>query len=170
MDASGLLGCFYGTSAGQTWVSSSAALLSQLLSHERAIAPDTRKLHYDVGFSWFTPPRSRFQEINRLLPSQILDLRTGNIRPRRLLPTIAPSPTFDETMETLKATLVTAFRRLSAIEPRPWLGLTSGFDSRLILAIARDAGVKCQAVYANCGKNVGRGSFSAAGACSIERL
>jgi len=133
MDASGLLGCFYGTTPdGKIWVSSSPALLAMILSPDT----DSRQLRYEQGFSWFTPPYSRFVGINRLLPSQVLELQDGSIRSRPLLPPINPALGYDETLDLLKQSLVTALKRLSQIESQLWLGLSAGVDSRLMLAIA----------------------------------
>jgi hypothetical protein len=133
MDASGLLGCFYGTTPdGKIWVSSSPALLAMILSPET----DPRQLRYQQGLSWFTPPYSRFVGINRLLPSQVLELKDGSIQPRSLMPPINPSLGYDETLELLKQSLMTALKRLSQAESRLWLGLSAGVDSRLVLATA----------------------------------
>lgn len=142
MDASGLLGCFYGKApSNQTWVSSSPALLARILSPDALPAVDPRPLLYEVGISWFTPPRSRFAGMHRLLPSQVIELNTGSIRPRPLMPPIDPARGYDETLELLKQSLVTALRRLPTKGRRLWLGLTAGFDSRLMLAIARCASI-----------------------------
>lgn len=142
IDASGLLGCFYGKAPGnQTWVSSSPALLARILSPDALPTVDPRPLRYEVGISWFTPPRSRLAEMHRLLPSQVIELNTGSVRPRPLMPPIDPSRVYDETLELLKNSLVTTLQRLPTEGSRPWLGLTAGFDSRLILAIAYSAGI-----------------------------
>ena len=144
MDASGLLGCFYCINPDkQMWVSSSPALLASMLSSESSPAVDSRSLRYETGISWFTPPRSRLMGIKRLLPSQVLDLKDGSIKPRPLMPPINPSLGFDKTLELVKKSLITTVQRLSqeAKGRKLWLGLTAGFDSRLLLAIARCAGI-----------------------------
>lgn len=41
----------------------------------------------------------------------------------------------------LKQSLITELRRLPTAGSIPWLGLTAGFDSRLMLAIAHCAGI-----------------------------
>lgn len=142
MDACGLLGCFFGRGPGdRTWVSSSPALLSRILSPAAPLAADPRQLRYVVGLSWFTPPRSRFVGMSRLLPSQIIELDTGRILPRPLMPPLDPSREFDETLRLLQQCFITALRRLPAAGSGLWLGLTGGYDSRLMLAIARCAGI-----------------------------
>jgi hypothetical protein len=144
MDASGLLGCFYSmTPDNQMWVSSSSALLASILSSESSPAVDSRSLGYETGISWFTPPRSRFIDIKRLLPSQVLDLKDNSVRPRPLMSPIDPSLGFDKTLELVKRSLVTTVQRLSQETKgsQLWLGLTAGFDSRTSMAIASYAGI-----------------------------
>ncbi len=144
MDASGLLGCFYGmTPDNQMWVSSSPTLLSSILFLDNSPTIDCRSLQFEKGISWVTAPRSRFLGIKRLLPSQVIDLKEDSIQPRSLMPPINPSLDFDKTLELVKSSLVTTLKRLSeeAKNNQLWLGLTAGFDSRLSLAIARCAGI-----------------------------
>lgn len=141
MDASGLLGCFYGSYQGQLWVSSSPVLIARLLFPNAFPITDSRLLRYEQGISWFTPPRSRFARINRLLPSQIIDLPTNRIQPRSLMPAIDGSRSYEETLELVKCSLMTTLKRLPQIHNQLWLGLTAGYDSRLMLALSRAAGI-----------------------------
>ena len=135
-------GCFFGfVPTDQVWVSSSAALLVQILSPHLDVAPDPRELKYGVGISWFTPPHSRFGAIQRLLPSQVINLHTGGIQPRLLMPPIDPTCSYDTLLELLQASFVTAVQRLARVTDDLWLGLTAGYDSRLFLAIAHAANV-----------------------------
>jgi hypothetical protein len=139
MDAAGLLGCFYGQDGGgRVAASSSPALLAQLLAEGKppAAEPAAR------GISWFPPPRSRFAEIRRLLPSQVLELDTGRVRPRPLTPAIDRARAYDATLDLFVQSLATTLQQLSAAHEDLWLGLTGGFDSRVILAVARRAGVQ----------------------------
>jgi hypothetical protein len=139
MDASGLLGCFHGRRPnGEVWVSSSPAILRALVAPEDR--GDPRRLRYEQGISWFPPPRSRFSGMHRLLPSQVLELRSGAIGPRRLLPPIDPSVRYDDALELVRLSLTTTLRRLARTVGQPWLGLTAGFDSRCMLSVARAAG------------------------------
>ncbi len=142
MDASGLLGCFYGkASNNKTWVSSSPTLLACILSPDAVPVVVPHLLRYQVGLSWFTPPCSRFAGIRRLLPSQVIELQDGSIQARSLMPPIDPSLSYDETLELLKHSLVTALKRLPIKESRLWLGLSSGVDSRLVFAMAHCADI-----------------------------
>ena len=143
-DASCLLGCFYAIDpAGRPWVSSSPVLLAQQVFAGAPRVADERKLIYEQGLSWFPPPRSRFAGIRRLLPSQTLALETGVPEPRSLMPPIERSDDRDALIVWLTCRLRTVMSRLTAAvgEP-PWLGLTAGYDSRLMLSIAVDAGLE----------------------------
>lgn len=142
MDASGLLGCFYGRdSHGQLWVSSSPALLAATLFPDEPPVPDIRVLQYEVGISWFTPPRSRLSGIQRLLPSQVLDLNHQDIRPRPLMPAIECGRPPEAAIALIKQSLLTAIKNLAEVSTTLWLGLTAGYDSRLMLALSHRAGV-----------------------------
>src|SRR5215208_5126239 len=143
MDASGLLGCFYtlrpsGGTAEELWVSSSAALLVDVSGVD---GTPVRNLSFGEGIDWFPPPRSRFESIRRLIPSQILVLAHGDVIPRRLFPELPGTFVYDSTLDSLREYLTTALRRASAISGDLWLSLTAGYDSRLLLAAARYAGV-----------------------------
>lgn len=139
LDASGSLGCFYGTDDSGHWMSSSPALLAHLLEAEIPLLKDTQELHYCAKISWFTPPHSRFAAIKRLLPSQILQLKDGTVRSRPILPTIDPAIDYDTALKLLKDSMITALQRLSKSGEKLWLGLSAGFDSRLVLAMAQAA-------------------------------
>ncbi|WP_119166449.1 hypothetical protein [Algihabitans albus] len=140
-DAAGLLGCFYlKDTEGGLWVSSSPALIAQHAFATQPTVIDGRKLVYERGISWFPPPLSRLDGVQRLLPSQTLDLATGTPAPRSLMPPIEMSSDEDALIAWLTQTLRTVMSRLAdAAEEPPWLGLTAGFDSRLMLAIAVSA-------------------------------
>lgn len=145
LDASGLLGCLYGEdSKGQVWASSSVALLAQILFTDGAPVVDRRQLKYQVGISWYTPPCSRFEGISQLLPSQLLDLRSGEIQPRSLMPEIHLDRDYEDILEEIQQVLVTTLKKLAQITPDLRLGLTAGYDSRSILALSRIAGIKIQ--------------------------
>ena len=137
LDANGLLGCFYGSNAqGETWISSSCALLVEILQVDNR---DPRYLEYGRGISWYTPPLSRFEGIKRLLASQIFDVHQHKIIHRPLMPPIDCDRHYDETIALVKDSLVTALRNIGRQPQKLWLGLTAGYDSRLILAIAKSA-------------------------------
>jgi len=144
LDAAGLLGCIYGTDArGRTWASSSPALLAEIVAPSEATVTSI-DLPEAPRISWYPPPRTRFDGVRRLHPSQVLSLSDGTTSPRPLLPAIKPDREYDETLELLGGALVEGMRRLPAT-PRPVaLALTAGLDSRTVLAAAERAGIDYQ--------------------------
>ena len=142
LDASGLLGCFYGIGdSGDCWASSSPALLAEALTPAPMWEPDAHRLEYGRGISWFPPPSSGFQGMSRLLPNQILNLASGAVEPREFLPNIDVSRDFNAVVDDLHRDLATILRRSNALFGPMWLGLSAGADSRVMLSIAADAGV-----------------------------
>ena len=142
MDASGLLGCFYGSpadaaAAGEPWASSSGALLADLLRCDTGDTDIGRIRHGSMN--WYPPPMSRYRSIRRLLPSQILILSTGGLRGRRLLPDASVKEGYDTILDALQESLVSALRRMARPEQTVWVPLSAGYDSRLVLALALNA-------------------------------
>jgi hypothetical protein len=136
-DAAGMLGCLYtGTGARQPKVSSSAALLRT----PQTRIFDDRVLGHEVGVEWYVAPLTRYEGIRRLLPSQQLDLKTGKIIAKRLFKRV--QLTYEQALEQVEDTLVTAITALGKTPRSLWLPLTAGFDSRLLLAAVLRAGVK----------------------------
>ena len=143
LDAGGLLGCFYGWSGaapgtGELWASSSPGLLAGIL---KASTRPLRIIHHKVGFDWYTPPRSRYGSIFRLLPSQILDLSSGEVTPRRLIPYAPATLSYAALIPLLQDYLTTTLRNVAKLAKTTWLPLTGGYDSRLLLATAMHAGI-----------------------------
>ena len=137
LDANGLLGCFYGyNSQGEIWLSSSPALLAQIIETK---TKDDRSLIYGKGISWYTPPYTGFKGTKRLLASQIINFTTGEITPRPLMLDIESNSNYEQTITSVKEALITALQNLGKQQQPLWLGLTAGYDSRLILAIAEQA-------------------------------
>ncbi len=104
-----------------------------------------RTIHHKVGFDWYTPPRSRFASIRRLMPSQILDLSSGAVTPRRLLPPVPAIQSYDAVLARLQECLTTAMQNAAQLTETVWLPLTGGYDSRLLLATAVHAGIPVRA-------------------------
>ncbi len=145
-DASALLGCLYCHDAeGDLWVSSSPALLAEHAPGVTRALSDPRALTYNRGVSWYPPPRARFAAVRRLLPSQALRLPEGDVEALTLMPPIDPDRPSEEARAEIARRLVTVLRRLAAVTAEPlWLGLTGGYDSRLMLALAAQAGLPLQ--------------------------
>jgi hypothetical protein len=137
-DTAGILGCLYSNREDGLWASSSTALLWT----SRTAIFDDRILWSNAGVEWYVAPLSRYAGIRRLLPSQQLDLKTGNVSAKRLFKQV--ELTYEEALEQIEETLVTAITALAQTSHSLWLPLTAGFDSRLILAAVLRAGVKVQ--------------------------
>lgn len=143
MDSSGLIGCFYvqkqnASGKRELWVSSSAALLIEVLGLDDK---PKRSIRHGVGIDWYPPPNMCMVSIRRLLPSQILELGTGALIPRRLIPAISQNLSYEDILDRIQNYLVTTLRRATMMRDRTWLPLTAGYDSRLLLAAARFAGI-----------------------------
>lgn len=139
-DASALLGVFYRLSRAGTWASSSAALLHRILENA-AGELDARELAWGCGVEWAPPPRSRFAQLRRLLPSQRLFSAQLQVRPAPLLPPEHEPLGYPELLDRLERSLLTALARMPKVDGTLWLPLTAGFDSRLLLAAARRGGL-----------------------------
>jgi hypothetical protein len=145
LDACGLIGCFYRTvnhgPTAELWASSSPALIAALPGREPAHHAGA-KIHLGKGMDWYPPPRSGFAGVNRLLPTQILSLaapRHVRTLPRPPLVDVQKPQTYEEALDALQRSLVTSLSRLREGREPVWLPLTSGMDSRLILAAAKEA-------------------------------
>lgn len=141
-DATAQIGCFYGLdAAGRTWASSSPTLLSQAIAPGESLPVDPRTLRYERSFPWYVLPHSRLDRVRRLLPSQILDLAGGGVRPRDLMPPLVPDRDYRQSLALAGSALTTTLRRLPR-GPQPLLlSLTAGLDSRLVMAAAENGGV-----------------------------
>jgi hypothetical protein len=143
LDASGLSSCFYGFKetigdGKELLASSSLGLLVGLL--ETNPCP-VRSIQHQKGMDWYAGPRSRFDSARQLLPSQILELKTGDIFPRQLLPKTTDNPSYDDLLDVLQNYLVTAVTQASNLSGNLMLPLTAGYDSRLLLATLSYAGI-----------------------------
>ena len=138
MDAAGTLGCFHRRTPAGTWVSSSPEILRLI---EPGLPLPSHPLERGRGMSWYPPPASGITGVDRLLPSQMLDLVSGAVEPRRLLVDDALDG-YAEILARLRRRLVAAVRGAAAQRSDLWIALTGGRDSRVILAAAVSAGVR----------------------------
>mgnify|MGYP002401316830 CR=1 FL=1 len=148
LDAGGTLGCFYGEVDGALVLSSSAALMAELLGDR---AEFRRRLTHEAGLDWYPLPGSGLKGVRRLLPTQVLNPtrpmgEDGSLTVRRPFPPVRPGFSDEAAMERLETILVTAVRNVHrtavADGGRPlMLQLTAGYDTRLLLAAAHKAEV-----------------------------
>lgn len=128
LDAGGLLGCYYKKGCNGTEVSTVPGLIASCYQ------PDTFRLIKSGGAEFYPPPDSGFQHIQKLLPSQVLNIKNGAITFRNLL-CKAPALDYDETIAYLAQLLTTTLKNAFAAKSQNIiLALTGGFDSRTLMA------------------------------------
>jgi hypothetical protein len=136
-DCCALLGCFYTKIHEDQWISSSLAILQEIGS----LSPRPETLKHEIGIEWYPLPTSRFEGVNKLLPSQVLNLNTF-LPVQRALPGSVEGLTYvaiiDQVTERLRCLLL----NVANSGKRVHIALTSGYDSRVLLAAARYAGVQ----------------------------
>jgi hypothetical protein len=145
MDAGGLLGCAWRTCGErELWISSSPALLAALPGRPRP-ADVPVALVNGAGMDWIPPPRSRFAGVQRLIPGQELALDTPSapVRAGRSPDPSAISGGAAALEDALLAALRAAVEHAASLG-RPWLALTGGYDSRLLLATCLSVGIEVQ--------------------------
>ena len=141
-DASALLSCYYRPAhlADGVCVSSSAALLIAPIAPTVSAATNP-PITYRVGMDWYPMPWARHVALARLLPSQGLRLSDGALSPRALVVFPERPLSYETLLEQLAAYLTNAIRRAAeAARGAVLVSLTSGYDSRLVLAAAVRAG------------------------------
>ncbi len=132
LDAGGMLNVFY-SAAG---ASSDCLLLARAMGLSEKI--------YEPGrMNWMPGPRTHYEGISRLMPSQVYDLGTGTVHARELLPTAFVSGGSEQ---ELTAAFIDHFcyslRQMADLFPehRLMAALTGGHDSRALTALAKKAG------------------------------
>jgi len=136
LDPAGTLACYHRTIAGQVWCSSSVALLAGLPPARR---PALGAIRHAAGMDYYPPPATRFPGVRQLLPTQRLDPTTGEVSARPRFTDVGEDD-YEEVLGRLERRLVELVRAVAELG-EPWLPLTGGYDSRLILAAATAAGV-----------------------------
>ncbi|MCW2960208.1 MAG: hypothetical protein JWM90_595 [Thermoleophilia bacterium] len=158
LDACGGLSCLHrwaqagpGGRAG-VWVSSSPALLLDARlgggPHQRAPLEN-----FAEGFYYHPSPHTVHAAVKRLLPSQLLNLRadaSGQALRPRPLPGARHASGFqgpDALLDRACTLLAGGAAAVAQQWPRPWLPLTAGMDSRVVLAAAYGGGVQDVVAY-----------------------
>jgi len=135
-DCTGLLGCFYTRVHTKRWITSSLAILQEIAT----VSPRPETLKCNFGIDWYPLPMSRFEEVHKLLPSQILDLKTFHPKQRQL-PTPINGLSYTDILEKIKDKLKFSLLNINGSGKKISVALTAGYDSRLILAATRYAGI-----------------------------
>ena len=136
-DCCGLLGCFYTNTSRHPWISSSLAILHDI----ELLSPRPETLKHTFGIEWYPLPTSRFEGISKILPSQVLNLKTFSPEPRAL-----PKPIngllYGEILEKIIEKLKFTLLNISDLGKEIFIALTAGYDSRVVLAACCYAGIK----------------------------
>lgn len=138
MDYAGLLGCFYVFSNGALWISSSVAILSEIIMRNNT---SLASMATRSTLNWYPLPRARNPLIRSLLPSQVLKLPSGQLEPKQLFPSERFYDSELEAVDAVATFLTTAIQRLP-VGRLIHVALSAGYDSRLLLAAAVNAGVE----------------------------
>jgi hypothetical protein len=138
LDAGGTLGVLYRRIGDELWLSSSPELLRTL--PPELPAPSSR-LGWGTPPETFPPPLTGLQGVYRLMPTQILDLETGELIRRPVLSGTAPS-TYESALDELEELLRGAVRSAAERFSQVWVPLTGGSDSRVVLAACHSEGVE----------------------------
>ena len=129
-----LFGCYYGLDPnGRLLASSSPALLRALLPG----GDESPVLDAHIGMDWYPPPSSRFSNIKRLLPSQVLAYSNpaDPVAPRRLLSRPFEGD-YEDTLGFVETAFRTVLRNVASLGRPVEVSLTGGHDTRVLLAAA----------------------------------
>lgn len=140
-DASAMLGVFHGRDAqGRVWASSSPALLARCLGI--SLPRQDASLTYEKGITWHLLPGSAIDGVFHLLPSAVLNLQSGEIEHRPLLPALPVETDGDAALASFEQAMVESCRRLSQFGLPIEVSLSGGGDSRLVFSAAKAAGLE----------------------------
>jgi hypothetical protein len=133
IDSGGLLGCYYGMKEGSSIVSSSIALLNECCSFEKET--DFKDIKHGNAMNWFPPPLTKFKGVRKLLVGQCINVEKGTIEQKPKTINKFKKLPQKEIYEILAIRLKKIINNISKIYgDEVYLPLTSGYDSRTILA------------------------------------
>ena len=140
-DAVGMRQLFYtrGISSGQIWCGSQPRLIAEALSlsiDAEAAAFMRTDSYLNNPWRWFPGDYTPYKEVKALLPNHYLDLEGGRAHrywPREDLRPISFNEAFTGSMKLLRGIMDGADRRFKMS-----VGMTAGWDSRLVLAATRN--------------------------------
>jgi len=138
-DAAGLRQVFYATGVSGIWCASQPGLLAEILglSMDRDALSFMDSLEFRTHREYRWPGYSSpFREVRHLLPNHFLNLSTGACRrywPDGALPLLPLEDAVDIIADTLQGFMRGISNRYDIA-----IGMTSGLDSRLVLAASKD--------------------------------
>lgn len=135
LDASGLLGVFYSDGI----FSSSLTLLTEYKGLPMIYPENSSQLNYIPG------PLTQYDQIKRLLPSQIYDYRFNKLYARQLLP--QPRLRYSDEKERISEIVRLLSFSIKNMQKkfsnyRILVALTGGYDSRTVVALAEKSGIE----------------------------
>ena len=140
IDAVGLLGSFYRFNEGNMEVASVPGFISG------KDTPETYIIKKSQGINYYSTPDTGFSDISKVLPSQLLNLKTGEVSFRSLECKV-PKLTYEETIQYLSDLLIhileTTYKKSNK---KIVLALTAGYDSRLLMAVLNKAKIPYEAI------------------------
>lgn len=149
LDAGGLLACFYrlgppdpSRRASRSTVSCASSPAFLAADGARGPGAAWRPVHR-VEPDWYPMPASGVAGVHRLLPSETLRLADGRLGPRPLAAT--PTRRAQDPLTAVRAALEGAMRSVVEGGGDLKLPLTAGYDSRLVLAVAKAQGAPVSA-------------------------
>jgi len=132
--------------AGGIWCASQAGAIANLLELEMDPEAVTQCINSRVYKAWpeylWPADRTPYKEITHLLPNHFLDLQRGVARrfwPDRSLPELSPVQAVLKVSDQLRGLMKAAAQRFDLT-----LSLSSGWDSRVVLASSRDISKRIQ--------------------------
>lgn len=148
LDANAQLGLFYGRIYEEHWVASSSLALINIASKGTLPTEDflPLDLEYHSFLYWNPGPRTLLKGIRRLMPTQLLYLENGKSKVeyrdpinKRDFSGLSPEEIYKEIFEQQKYVFEQILEKYNKIN----IALTSGYDSRLQLAILVKAKIPC---------------------------
>lgn len=146
-DACGLMGAFYGEKEGNVFISSSPALIAEVMEYETE-----SKVKAD-GINWQILPYSIVQGVRSLLCTQKIVFENGNITvSQKILIKDEREKSTDEKCRAVADMLVNACKNIHSFSGKNiTLALTGGKDSRLTFSALLKSGVPFNAYTAEHG-------------------
>ena len=139
-DTCSLLGVYY----SRKGISSDCSILADFFGLEHKLyTPEN-----GIVMNWMPGPLTHYEDIFKLLPSQLFDIETGNVYSRQLL--AASCPVILDEKERIHAFISlfdNSLRNMQKMIPNKKLliALTGGYDSRSLFALAKHAGIDFEA-------------------------
>jgi len=141
LDACGMLGVYYSAQPGREALSSSCALLSEVMGFARN--PDAPPLRHDAGINWYPGPATPLTGVRRLLVSEGLTFgETVAVWNRCVIdPAAYCALSPDEIVDQVIGQLERLYRAYAADGYNLVLPLSAGRDSRTLLGPLLKSGV-----------------------------